>query len=228
MTVSALVAIIGIFGCSSNLSGDRFSNSDAKEAIEAYWQTSVIQLPIGRYEVVRRRPDFSKHQLSLDELNFCRAFSDAGVVQITYEKTFGGGLLNLDDIPYLNRGVLKEVVIEATPLGLKLASQPAAFSQARLTIPGGAFEIEEILENEPLEKTPDRYRIVLGTHRAIEPPEISAAFRKLGLPSAAERKFRILFKFDPFAKNWKIITQTVQDRDKEFTNDPVTAYLSAL
>lgn len=83
----------------------------------------------------------------------------------------------------------------------------------------GSYEIDEIVNAEPLRGGADRYCLAHATYRAVLESGIGRAlwdmmFREWGLPAAtSERKARVLLKGDPFQKLWTLEGRDVSNRN---------------
>ena len=223
-----MIALVFLaLACTPPQPGEIFSDSEAKTAIEKFLRANQINLPVGRWDVVRERVDFGKRRISWEHYKFCRAFVKSGILRFTREREIAGTYATLEKIDRYLQGVEKEVEIEITPLGMKLMPIPHPTDKDSLIFSPGIYSVGEILQNEAVNKPPDRYRVVVGTHQVEVQPEIAEALRELGLPNSAERKFKVLLKFDAVKNTWQVVAIDEQDKDEEFRTDNVASYLKA-
>lgn len=227
-TALLLLALLLASGISLAAEGKQLSDSEAKTVIEQGWSSGGFRVYLGDFQVVDARPDLSKRRMAISEFKSYESWQDLGLIRITVNKELSKNFTGWDDWNRLfGEGVQMDAQIQATKEGAHMQVDQSGRGPSYLLIPSGTTTVEKIVRNEPIKIGVDDYRVVMGLHTTNHTQEAKYYLRKINAPSAAEGKFQVLLKFDPFGSTWKILVKDIADRDKEFRTNNVNAFVKS-
>lgn len=244
--VAALIPLaLILFSCRGSASGDRLSNTAAKDAIERYLNAGRFRnIRLGPMVVLSQRTaqfeggdhqDVEKGRLSPYQYQYYLAWAKLGVISISVDQQFeaykAGKSFSWDQ--YMQQsvgGTDSKIVISKTPLDdslmAKLPKDVSTDFTARagtgwLLIPEGTFKVTRIVENVGYRGSGADWRMVSVLYDATWEPIFKELSRLTKRPVSEHRKARVLLKYDPFKSTWQLYTLDEANADAEFDTNYV-------
>jgi len=214
-------------GCSAPGS---LSNREAGAVIERLWNNADVGLVLGHVTFVSAGPDTSKGRDSVREWPVYEAFARNGVLTVQNVRDLTGQFTGWNDFLALTQGdVRKTATVAATEHGKSKGTIKRVGDFDELWIKVASTKVESIAANDEDVVGTDKYRVVVGTHTYSVPDEMSAAFETArGWDHVPERRFKVLLKFDPIDKDWKMVTADIGKRSEDFHTNQVSQMLQSL
>lgn len=220
-----IFAVVFLLGCPKTDS-ETLSDSAASKIIQDTWQLPAYRILLNDFQVVSGGTDWSKRRVSVREFRLYKALGDAGLLIVAEGKNLTEKFTGWDDwFSLVDGGVQLEAAVLPTQRGKELGQIEKRGESELLALPDGKYRVNSIVQNEEIRGSADHYRLVMGTHTATLIPEIKKALDAIGSRTYAERKFRVLLKFDPFDKSWKLVANDIAPRQGEFNTESVNEYL---
>jgi hypothetical protein len=200
----------------------------------------VFSVLVGQITVVNA-DSLTEGQISATELEDLEAWSKAGLVSLTSENVPSASQ-SFDWTDWFTRanGHPKSLTVTPTPDGLRFQSRtrlsPAAEASLRLPrlrspeILYGRFftvRLERIVENNEIQTTTDKLRLVKGVLSQQWNETGEAVYRAGAWPMPHQKKFATLLEYDPFHDSWRSVAWDMADFDKPFTSHNVDTALSS-
>jgi hypothetical protein len=224
--IGMLVSAVALSHCSRPYS---LGNDEARTLIETLWNQPDVGLVLGNVKFVAEDPDTSKGRESIQEWPLYKASAKSGVITIANEKDLTNSYSANDWFNLTQSGIRKTATIGLTERGRAggIAKKKGNFDE--LFVKVANTKIESIVGNDEEVVGTDRYRVVLGTHTYDVPEEMSGVFEaSRGWDHVRERRFKVLLKYDPFDKQWKVVAADISKRTEDFRSNNVGRALQAL
>jgi hypothetical protein len=214
------------------------SDKEASAIAESVWSQSRFVLNLGEWDVLggmsgTGRPSNAQlRQLSSDSARKAEAAQAAGLVTIQvlwdYRALSDSRRGTIADFSRATSGVIKRINVIPTDRGLQLQrTSGLPLEEGSLVVPQGTFRVKQIVSNEPLTLGGDTYRLVLLAYAVQWTPEYQRyASASRGDRLSNERRAKLLFKYDPFAKAWSIKQEDYANVDTDFRTDYVSRFIN--
>ncbi len=194
------------------------------------WNQPDVGLLLGAVKFVTENPDMAKGRESVKEWPLYQAFAKRGVITISNEKDLTKSFTGWNDWMSLTQSGIRRTATVKLSDGTKASGTVKRIGDFdELWVKVATTKVESIVANDEELVGTDRYRVVLGTHTYDVPVEMSAAFEaSRGWNHVRERRFKILLKFDPFDKQWKMVVADLGTRTEDFSSNSVGSTLQGL
>jgi hypothetical protein len=185
-----------------------------------------VGLILGPVAFVREEP-FAAPRVHISQYPIYRAFHDAGLISLDNERDLTQSSDPTDFFNLSQSGVQRVADVRAI-LPAADATVDTVSGQALVTFHVFRIGDRTVVSNEPVESSTGKYRMVMGTDKQETRARFVSVIKQSGLPSYESRRYRALFKYDPFDKKWTVIAMDVGPRDGDFTSEYVTNEVRAL
>lgn len=193
-----LSAVLSLSACASD-SATNLRNSTAATVVQEYLNAyDLLLVKLGQVEFRRGNesgPGFDR----LDTYPMYKAVEKMGLVKIENDRDLTGQFSGWNDFMALTqKGVQRLATISLTTEGQRTGNVRDHF----VTFVGGSYVVENIVSNEAVESTGEKYRVVSATYRLDLKPEWREAWVAEGHGDYPDRRIRILLQYDQFAAKW--------------------------
>lgn len=169
-------------------------------------------VPIGTFSVVREGANAAAGRLGPRDDALVRAANKVGIVAVKGDRAFEshtqGGKFSWDAFyQQSQQGVAAKYTVSATSQG-EAQCRPSTTDRGWLECPRAKFSDVKIVENQEKRAGVSEYRYVLVKYRAEWTQLAKAVHEILGQSSDNDLKGALLFKWDPFEKQWTVAAQS--------------------
>lgn len=210
---------------------DPLGNGEARTVIETAWNKAGVELMLGEVKFVAENLDQGKGREGIEMWPLYQAFAKSGVIAISNEKdltkNFGGWN---DWFSLTQSGVRRTATIRLGERGKAGGTVKRIGDFDLLLMKVATTKVESIVANDEVLVGTDQYRVVLGTFTSDVRAEMSAAFERYRDRNKflREGRFKILLKYDPFDKQWRMVTQDFGKRTEDFRSNTVGRTIQSL
>lgn len=190
-------------------------------------QKNPVDILTGRISVshsLENKDDRKNRKISQNTLKLYPAFEKAGLLTIQqvadHTKEFTGWK-NWHKLT--QEGVGEEYMVTLTPRGIELNLVKEELDFARFRFQ--EVKIKKIISNEKLTRNFDHYTLVLCISKSEYTPEGIIIYEHLGHTLKSDYKLRVLFEYDRFTGNWKLLSCETAPINEEFESNIVRQLL---
>jgi hypothetical protein len=200
------------------------SDKEAKRILLDSWNQPSIGIALGNIQVAHGlsgRRDPANRLFNQEDMHHLGIWADVGIISLKIQKDLTQEEFSWDNWNRLTQGgVAQEVSVSLTELGKKLNESK---DSSVLMFPEARFTIEKITSKEFKEVDFDKYCLITGLHKADYIPAVKDAIKRLSSQEISEeRKFRVLYKYDPIESKWTLAAFDITpNRDSQFTTNNV-------
>ncbi|HYB93810.1 MAG TPA: hypothetical protein VEC39_02480 [Vicinamibacterales bacterium] len=237
----ACLAAVLATGCSR---GPALSDADAKAIVASHFDSeSKVILYFGQLRFIREGvANPLKGTDTLRRYPLYKAFADLGLVFLDGNRDLSQQFTGWNDFFSLTQSgvqrtanvLLPDGAGEGGPSGTLLNSEFKPVSKHDGGYVGISFDVltysvDSIVSNQHIRTTTDDYRQIIGTHSIQFDKRIEKAVRELFDDHYGEpRRFRLLVKFDPIMKSWRLEKFDQGNREGDFGTSSVPDTIRAL
>jgi len=210
----SLFALALLVGCAAK--DGELSDSAAKSTLEALWDQSDLGIVLGEVSFVRENPNLAQRTDLMSELALYRAAAAAGLITIVNEKDLSANHQGWNAMnPFNSSAPWQSAFVAVAGKGKNQGTVKQVGQVDELNLKVASYKIDAIVSNDSMHLGADRYRVVLGTHTVSVRPEFREAFAQ-ARGQETERRFKVLLKYDPFAKAWLLEAMDLANKTVDF------------
>lgn len=207
------------------------SEREARKLIEDNWNKPYVNnvvIKLGEYRVLNDsvKADINKGQLNTGEYKAYQAWEKIGVIEIDKDKYSK----KLNALQNINAQILGDQVahiwIKATSKGIELGAKRGQPMQDSIIFKYGTFTITDVVKFEERKKGVDEYRMIMFKYQAQWEPTYQEYGKATGRSLSKDRKAILLFKYDVFSNEWKIVSIDNANFNEEFSTKNVEKALA--
>lgn len=225
-----LVVVLLLFCHRMVLAAPSLSDSDAKVLFDSIWKKpggSIKVVPLGNFTVVQKGRDVGKGLISMDFFKDLIGWEKVGLIKLVSDKSLedfrSGKRFEVDQfLQVTQNGVMAKITVSPTEFGKQFIPSD---NENKLNIPQGRFTATSVAKNEERRKGVDEYRVVMVAYDAQFSQTVAQHNRIMGKNYSDKRKAIVLFKWDPFSKEWKPVAMDMANLDEQFKTKRVADFL---
>jgi hypothetical protein len=185
---------------------------------------------LGAVKFVAENPEMAKGRESVSEWPLYEAFAKRGIITLSDERDLTRNFGGWDDFFALSQsGVRRTATVRLSERGKAAGTvkRDGAFDVLWLKV--ATTKVETIIANGQESVGGDQYRVIMGTLTYDIPPDLAQVWEaSRGWNHVRDRRFKVLLKYDPFDKQWKMVAVDTSKRTEDFATNNVGMALQSL